>query len=117
MPGSDVNSNNLDVFSRGYPGDRYRYTRMCGMRERCSTTGVRCVGSSVDIGDAHSGARGRRSGDVHAAGPDNGEAAQGRDAKALGTVELMLYCAISRCTVRFITCGGDVGAGPAGVHV
>lgn len=118
IPGSDVNSDNLDVFSRRYLGDRYCYTRMCGMRSRCSVADVRCVGSSGDIDDAHDGTRGGcNSGDVHAADTDHGEAAQGRDAKASETVELMLYCATSRSIVRLISCGRDVGAGPPGVHV
>lgn len=90
---------------------------MFGTRARRSAVGVRCVGSSRDVDDAHSGPRGGRSEDVHAADAGHGEAVQGRDAKASGTVELMLYCATSRCTVRIISCGGEFGAGGAGVHV
>lgn len=36
MPDGNVSGNNLGVFSRRNLADRYRYTRMCRMRERCS---------------------------------------------------------------------------------
>lgn len=104
MPGGDVSGNNLDVFAQRNLGDHYRYTRMCGMRSRCSAAGVRHVGSSADIDDAHDGIRdGRNRGDVRAADTGHGEATQGHDAKASGTIALMLYCATSRCAVRLIS--------------
>lgn len=99
MPGSDVNSNNFDVFAWRNIGDRYRYTRMCGRGTRCSASGVRRVGSSRDVDDAPDGTRGGRSGDMHAADTGHGEAAQGRDAKASGTIDEILYCATSQCVL------------------
>lgn len=65
MSGGDVTGDNIEVFTRRNQGDRYCYTRMCGMTARCNAADVRRVGSSKDIGDAHDGTRGGHSGDVH----------------------------------------------------